>query len=183
MTPTTLTTPRLILRQWRDEDLEPFWAMGQDAAVMEFLLPFADRAESEASVRRFQDHIETHGFGFWALEEIGGAPFIGFTGLIHTAPIHPFAPAIEIGWRLARPYWGKGYAGEAAIAALAFGFDALKLDEIVSLTVPANKRSWTVMERIGMTRNPDDDFDNQRVPDGSPLKRHVLYRKSRSALS
>ncbi|MGV8995932.1 MAG: GNAT family N-acetyltransferase [Parvibaculaceae bacterium] len=179
MPPTTLETDRLILRQWRASDLEPFWAMGQDPQVMEYLLPFADRAASDAGAKRLTDHISAHGFGFWALEEKGGAPFIGFTGLIHVNPDRPFAPAVEIGWRLARAQWGKGYASEAARASLTYGFDTLKLDEIVSLTVPANTRSRAVMERIGMTRNPNDDFDNAAVPDGSPLKRHVLYRKSR----
>lgn len=177
--PTTLETDRLILRPWRQSDYADFWAMGQDAEVMEFLLPFADRAASDATADRLQNHIETHGFGFWALEKKNAAPFIGFTGLIHVGADKPFAPAVEIGWRLARPYWRKGYASEAARAALNYGFEKLKLDEIVALTVPANTRSRAVMQRIGMTRNPADDFDNAAVPDGSPLKRHVLYRLQR----
>jgi len=175
-----LTTPRLILRQWRDEDFDPFWAMGQDAQVMEFLLPFADRDASDDNAIRLRDHIQQHGFGFWALEEKDGASFIGFTGLLNVSDTNPFYPAVEIGWRLARPYWGKGYASEAAEAALAFGFEKLELDEIIAFTVPANTRSQAVMHRIGMVRNPADDFDHPRVPDGSPLKRHVLYRQSRS---
>ncbi len=172
----TLKTDRLILRPWQASDYAAFWAMGQDAEVMEYLLPFADRAASDASAGRLKVHIETHGFGFWALEEKDGAAFIGFTGLLHVDADKPFAPAIEIGWRLARPYWGTGYASEAARASLTHGFETLHLDEIVALTVPANTRSQAVMQRIGMTRDPADDFDNAAVPDGSPLKRHVLYR-------
>lgn len=177
----TIETERLILRPWQPSDRAPFWAMGQDAEVMQYLLPLTDRAASDAVAEKLNTHIEMHGFGFWALEEKGGAPFIGFTGLIHVSADKPFAPAVEIGWRLARAHWGKGYASEAARASLAYGFDTLKLNEIVSLTVPANTRSQAVMKRIGMTRNPDDDFDHAAVPDGSPLKRHVLYRLTRSA--
>lgn len=172
----TLTTQRLVLRQWRPEDLDPFWAMGQDSQVMEFLLPYADRTDCDANAARLRDHIDTHGFGFWALEVPGIAPFIGFTGLLNVNDANPFYPAVEIGWRLTRAHWGKGYASEAAEAALAFGFEELNLDEIIAFTVPANIRSQAVMRRIGMTHNPADDFDHPRVPDGSPLKRHVLYR-------
>lgn len=150
--------------------------MGQDAEVMEFLLPYADRADSDANAVRLRNHIDAHGFGFWALEASGVAPFIGFAGILNVNDANPFYPAVEIGWRLARPHWGKGYASEAAEAALTFGFETLKLDEIIAFTVLANIRSQAVMHRIGMTRNPADDFDHPRVPDGSPLKRHVLYR-------
>lgn len=174
-----LETERLILRPWRDDDFAPFWEMGRDREVMEFLLPLADRAASDAVAEKLKAHIETHGFGFWALEEKGGAPFIGFTGMIHVGDDLPFAPAVEIGWRLARPHWGKGFASEAAKAALAYGFMSLGLNEIVALTVPANRRSQAVMKRIGMRRDPKDDFLHPRVPDGDALKEHVLYRISR----
>ena len=176
--PTPLTTERLILRPWREEDYEPFAAMSADPAVMEFIAPLRDRAASDAIADRLAGHVEDHGFGFWALEAPGVAPFIGFTGLIHVDDDMPFAPAVEIGWRLARDHWGKGYASEAARAALAFGFDTLKLGEIVALTVPANLRSQAVMERIGMGRDPAGDFDHPKLPEGDPLRRHVLYRIS-----
>ncbi|MES1991169.1 MAG: GNAT family N-acetyltransferase [Pseudomonadota bacterium] len=175
----TLTSPRLILRQWGDENFAPFWAMAQDKKVMEFLLPLPTRNESDANALSFRDHIETHGFGFWVIEVPDVAPFIGFAGLLNVSDTNPFYPAVEIGWRLARPYWGKGYASEAATAALTFGFNTLRLNEIIAFTVSANLRSQAVMQRIGMTRNPADDFDHPGVPDGSPLKQHVLYRKSR----
>lgn len=177
----TLTTDRLILRPWRAEDRAPFAAMSADPEVMRYLMPVADRAASDAIADRLAGHIEEHGFGFWALEAPDVAPFIGITGLIHVGDDMPFAPAVEIGWRLAREHWGKGYASEAARASLAFGFDQLKLDEIVALTVPANSRSQAVMKRIGMSRDPADDFEHPRLADGDPLKSHVLYRITRDA--
>ncbi|MGB3810039.1 MAG: GNAT family N-acetyltransferase [Parvibaculum sp.] len=179
MTPTTIRTERLILRPWRDEDFDAFAAMSADPEVMEFLLPLPDRAASDEVARLLKAHIETHGFGFWAVEAPGIAPFIGFTGLLNVRPDAPYAPAVEVGWRLARSHWGNGYATEAARAALAYGFKELGLDEIVALTVPANIRSQQVMQRLGMTRNETDDFDHPRVPDGHVLKRHVLYRLRR----
>lgn len=183
MSGTTIETDRLILRPWRGDDFTPFWEMGQDSQVMEFLLPFADRAASDAVAEKLKAHIETHGFGFWALEEKGGSPFIGFTGIIHVGDDMPFAPAIEIGWRLARTHWGKGYASEAAKSALAYGFGTLGLAEIVALTVPANIRSQAVMKRIGMQRDERDDFLHPRLPDGDALKQHVLYRISRNGFA
>jgi RimJ/RimL family protein N-acetyltransferase len=180
MTPITLSTPRLILRPWRDDDATAFAAMFDDPAVMEFLLPFKDRAAIDAIIGRVRQHFAEHGFGWWAAELPGVAPFIGFIGLAQVNFEAPFTPAIEIGWRLARAYWGQGYATEGAKAALASGFTQLGLDEIVALTVPANRRSWRVMQRIGMKRDPADDFDHPRVPDGSPLKRHMLYRIDRT---
>jgi ribosomal-protein-alanine N-acetyltransferase len=179
MTPTTIRTERLILRPWRDEDADAFAAMSADPAVMEFLMPL-DRQASDAVAKRLRAHIETHGFGFWAVEVPGVAPFIGFTGLIHVGFEAHFAPAVEIGWRLARAHWGNGYATEAAKAALEHGFDPLGLDEIVALTVPANIRSRQVMQRLGMTRSEADDFDHPGVSDGNALKRHVLYRIRRA---
>jgi ribosomal-protein-alanine N-acetyltransferase len=182
MPPATLKTERLILRPWRADDFDAFAAMSADPEVMEFLMAPVDRAASDANAERLKAHIETHGFGFWALEIPGVAPFIGFTGLIHVSFDAPFVPAVEIGWRLARAHWGKGYAVEAAKASLEHGFGPLGLEEIVALTVPANIRSQQVMRRIGMTRNEADDFDHPRVPDGHPLKRHVLYRVKRDVI-
>jgi RimJ/RimL family protein N-acetyltransferase len=179
MTPITLPTPRLILRPWRAEDSEPFAAMFADPEVMEFLMPVADRAAIDGVIGRIQQHFDQHGFGWWAAEVPGVAPFIGFIGLSHVGFDAHFTPAVEIGWRLARRYWGQGYATEGARAALAAGFTQLGCNEIVSLTRPNNTRSRRVMERIGMTYDPADDFDHPRVPEGDPLRPHVLYRLSR----
>jgi RimJ/RimL family protein N-acetyltransferase len=166
----TLRTARLVMRRWREEDREPFAALNADPAVMEHFPGLLTRGESDALVDRIEAAFETDGFGLWALE-VGGE-FIGFTGLARPG----FRPEVEVGWRLARHAWGHGYASEAARAAVTFGFDEVGLTEIVSFTVPANVRSRAVMERIGMTRDPADDFDHPRVPAGSPLRRHVLYR-------
>jgi ribosomal-protein-alanine N-acetyltransferase len=134
------------------------------------------RAESDAMVDRIEAAFESNGFGLWAVEVVGGAPFIGFVGLaVPTFEAH-FTPAVEVGWRLAQEHWGRGYATEAAHAALEFGFASVGLDEIVSFTVPANIRSRAVMERLGMTHDEKDDFDHPRIPPGHPLRRHVLYR-------
>jgi RimJ/RimL family protein N-acetyltransferase len=175
----TLTTPRLRLRPWRDGDLPAFAAMNADLRVMEHFPRALDRAESDALAARVRDHFARHGFGAWAVEAPGVAGFIGFVGLTVPGFRAHFTPCVEIGWRLAYDHWGRGYATEAARAVLAFGFGRLGLDEIVSLTVPANRRSRRVMERLGMGRSPGDDFDHPALPEGSPLRRHVPYRLSR----
>jgi RimJ/RimL family protein N-acetyltransferase len=150
--------------------------MNADPAVMEFFLKPLDRAESDATAARIRDHFACRGFGPWAVEVPGVAEFIGFVGLsVPTFQAH-FTPCVEIGWRLARDHWGRGYATEAARAALEFGFGQLALGEIVSFTTALNLRSQRVMQRIGMTRSPADDFDHPAVPEGHPLRRHVLYR-------
>ena len=174
--PPTIQTSRLQLRPWRDDDLPAFAAMNADPRVMEFFPALKDRAESDASAARFNIHIARHGFGFWAVEVSGVADFIGFVGLKAVDFEAHFAPGVEVGWRLAYDHWGNGYASEAARASLDFGFQRLGLNEIVSFTVPANRRSWSVMERMGMTRDPADDFDHPSLPEGHPLRRHVLYR-------
>jgi ribosomal-protein-alanine N-acetyltransferase len=163
-------TPRLLLRPWRDEDVAAFGEMSADPAVMEYLPP-AD----EAWVTRARAHWEEHGFGQWIVEIPGEVSFAGVVGLGNVSFTAHFTPAIDVAWRLARPYWGHGYAAEAARAALDYGFGELGLREIVALTVPANRRSRRVMEHLGMTRSPADDFDHPRLPEG-PLRRHVLYR-------
>ncbi len=174
-----LRTDRLLLRPWRESDLEPFAALNADPAVMEHFPKPLDRAESDAFVGRIRAHFERHGFGFWAVEAPGIAELVGLVGLaVPTFEAH-FMPCVEIGWRLARPYWGKGYAGEAAHASLDFGFEQLGLDEIVSFTAKDNLRSQAVMQRLGMTSSPVDDFDHPNVPEGHRLRRHVLYRKRR----
>lgn len=170
-----LRAPRLLLRQWRDEDLAAFAAMSTDPAVMEFLVPMTAPGACEAWAARLMRHWREHGFGRWVVELPGAANFIGVVGLAWIPYEAHFTPAVEVAWRLARPYWGQGYASEAARVALDYGFETLGLGEIVAVTVPTNWRSRRVMERLGMTRDPKDDYDHPNVPDG-PLKRHVLYR-------
>jgi RimJ/RimL family protein N-acetyltransferase len=177
-----IRTERLLLRTWRPADLEPFAAMNADAQVRRYFPSVLSRAESDASVARIMAHFEERGYGFWAVEIPGITSFAGMVGLAYVTFDAPFAPCVEIGWRLAVPYWGRGYATEAARAALAFGFDALRLNEIVSFTVPDNLPSRRVMERIGMTHRPDEDFDHPSVSERHPLRRHVLYRIGRSAI-
>ena len=138
------------------------------------------RRECESEIATFEARFDEHGYGLWAVEVPGVAPCIGFIGLNLATFDAPFTPAVEVGWRLARDHWGNGYASEGARAALQFGFDTIGLDEIVSFTTPGNVRSWSVMERIGMTRDPADDFEHPRVPEGHPLRPHVLYRISRT---
>jgi RimJ/RimL family protein N-acetyltransferase len=174
-----LRTERLLLRQWRDEDLEPFAELNADPETMRFFVSPQARAESDAFAERSRQQIEDEGWGLWAVEVGGGAPFIGFVGLARPSFEAHFTPAVEVGWRLARGHWGHGYATEAARAALAYGFDELALDEIVSFTSPLNEPSRRVMERLGMSHDPADDFEHPRVPAGHPLRPHVLYRLSR----
>ncbi|WP_148599006.1 GNAT family N-acetyltransferase [Aquisphaera giovannonii] len=176
MTDPTIRTDRLLLRPWREDDLEPFAAMNADPAVMEYFARPLERAESEAFIARIRVHFAQNGFGFWAVEAPGVAPLVGLVGLARPAFLAHFTPCVEIGWRLARAYWGRGYATEAADAALGHGFDVLGLDEIVAFTTAANARSRAVMERLGMSRDPADDFDHPGLPQGHPLSRHVLYR-------
>lgn len=173
-------TERLLLREWRDEDREPFARMNADPLVAEFLAGPLSRDESDALVDRITLRWSEDGLGLWAIERRMDAAFLGFTGLALHRFEAPFMPAIEVGWRYAVDAWGHGYATEAARAALAFGFEERGLDEIVSFTVPANVRSRAVMERLRMRRDPADDFDHPNLPPDSPLRRHVLYRLSRA---
>ncbi len=137
------------------------------------------REESDDLVDRVDAGFDARGWGLWAVEVAGTAPFIGFVGLNPATFDAPFTPAVEVGWRLAREHWGRGYATEGARAALAFGFEDLALDEIVSFTTHGNTRSRHVMERLGMQHDPADDFDNPNAPEGNPLRAHVLYRLDR----
>jgi RimJ/RimL family protein N-acetyltransferase len=172
----SLQTARLLLRSWRDEDLTAFAEMSSDPAVMEYLVPLSSRGLSvEAWVTGKRAHWDEYGFGQWVVELPGEASFIGVVGLETVSYEAHFTPAVEVAWRLVRPYWGQGYATEAARAALDYGFREIGLSDIVALTVPANQRSRRVMERLGMTHDPADDFDHPRVPEGR-LRRHVLYR-------
>ncbi|HRX86853.1 MAG TPA: GNAT family N-acetyltransferase [Phycisphaerae bacterium] len=181
MKPATLQTSRLLLRPWRDADLPDFAALNADPRVMEFMPAMLTRAESDSAAAALRDHFARHGFGRWAVEIPGISDFIGFVGLHHVAFTAPFTPCVEIAWRLAAPHWGQGYATEAAQAALAFAFETLQLDEVVAFTVPTNTRSRRVMERLGMTRNPGEDFEHPKLPPGHPLRHHVLYRCTRPA--
>jgi RimJ/RimL family protein N-acetyltransferase len=146
---------------------------------MEHLPGPITREESDATVGRIDAHLAKHGFTFWAVEVPGEVSFAGFTGLVVPKFEAHFTPCVEIGWRLARPHWGKGYAVEAASVALRAAFGPLGLEEVVSLTVPANHRSRRVMERLGMHHVAADDFDHPLLPDGHRLRRHVLYRMAR----
>ena len=174
-----LETERLLLRRWRSTDLASFAALNADAEVMAHFPATLSRAESDAMVGRIEATFESRGFGLWAVEVRDDAPFIGFVGITPVLAETHFTPAVEVGWRLARPYWGRGYAVEAARAAIGFGFSELGLREIVSFTVPANVRSRRVMERLGMTYDPADNFDHPLLPMDNPLRRHVLYRLRR----
>lgn len=174
-----MRTERLILREWRDEDLAPFADLNADPLVMEHFPSALSREESDALAARIRANLAARGFGLWAVEVAGGAPFIGFVGLSVPAFEAPFTPCVEIGWRLARSAWGHGYATEAARAALAYGFTIVGLEEIVSFTAEGNLRSRQVMERLGMTRDPAEDFDHPRLAHCPRLVRHVLYRLGR----
>jgi ribosomal-protein-alanine N-acetyltransferase len=171
-----LETARLLLRPWRESDLCAFAALNADPGVMEHFPSVLDRAASDALARRIQAHFHRHGFGLWAVELPGVEDFIGFVGLAVLSFTAPFTPCVEVGWRLARRHWGRGYATEGARAAVEFGFGPAGLHELVSFTVPANRRSLAVMERLQMTHDSDDDFDHPGLPAGHALRRHLLYR-------
>jgi RimJ/RimL family protein N-acetyltransferase len=172
----TLRTERLILREWRDADLAPFAELNADPEVMRFFPDVLDRAASNTMAAGIMARMADDGFGLWAAEVPGVAPFIGFIGLARPRFTAHFTPAIEVGWRLARPFWGRGYAPEGAREAVRFGFTELGLDEIVSMTTPANLSSQRVMQKLGMRHDPADDFDHPMLPEGHPIRRHVLYR-------
>lgn len=171
-------TERLRLRQWRVADLAPFAALNADPRVMAFFPATLDRKASDAMADRCQSLIAERGWGFWAVERKESAQFIGFVGLHIPVPELPFSPCVEIGWRLACEYWGKGFASEAAQEALRVGFKLLDLPEIVSFTATGNVRSRAVMARLGM-REASDTFEHPLIPPGHPLRRHCLYRLSR----
>lgn len=172
----TLMTDRLILRPWREEDRTEFARMNADPRVMEFFPARLTRSESDAMLDRVTAHWEKRGFGWWALELRETGAFLGFTGLLVPSFTAHFTPCVETGWRLLAEHWGQGYATEAARASLNHGFNRQGLQEIVSFTAATNLRSRRVMERLGMTRDPADDFDREVIPMGHPLRPHVLYR-------
>ena len=171
-----LATDRLSLRRWRDADREAFARMNADARVMELMPGLLTREQSDEMVKRIEEHFELYHFGLCAAELRADGSFIGFIGIWVPEFQAAFTPCVEIGWRLGAEYWGQGLATEGARAIAAYAFEILELPELISFTVPANVRSRRVMEKLGMTRNAAEDFDHPRVPEGHPLRRHVLYR-------
>ncbi|TDQ77676.1 ribosomal-protein-alanine N-acetyltransferase/3-dehydroquinate dehydratase/shikimate dehydrogenase [Dongia mobilis] len=176
---TSLATARLLLRPWRESDKAPFAELNADPRVTATLAGSLTREESDAFADRIAAHIDEHGWGLWAIEVRDKSPFIGYAGLSRPSFEAPFTPCVEIGWRLAFPHWSHGYATEAALAVKAFAFDTLRLAEIVSFTTTGNLRSRAVIERIGLARDPADDFDHPRLGTDHPLRPHVLYRTRR----
>lgn len=177
----TLRTERLLLRPWRDADLDPYAALNADPEVMRFMPALLTRGESARSMESIRAHFAEHGYGRWAVEIPGVAPFIGFVGL-GWAPFEAhFTPACEVGFRLAAAHWRKGYATEASRAAIDHGFTRAGLDEIVSFTATINLPSQGVMKKLGLRRDPADDFDHPNLPSGHRLRRHVLFRLRRPA--
>lgn len=169
-----IETPRLILRQWQQSDHEPYILLNADPEVMEFFPSARTPGATVAQIDKLFASIDQHGYGFFAVERKDNHKFIGFTGLGNPGFKADFTPCIEIGWRLSKENWGQGFATEAALACLDFGFDQLGLDEIYSFTSVHNKRSKMVMHRIGMTKI--GEFDHPLIADGHVLKRHVLYK-------
>jgi RimJ/RimL family protein N-acetyltransferase len=176
-------TERLDLRHWYNSDRQPFARLNADARVMEFMPSVLAEQESSSLVDRIEAHFQRHGFGLYAAEIRSARRFIGYIGL--SVPVFQAAltPCVEIGWRLAREYWGQGLATEGAREVVRYAFEELNLQELVSFTVPANARSLAVMKKIGMTYDPKDDFDHPGLPNGHSLRRHVLYRLSHSKWS
>jgi len=171
-----VTTERLQLRRWRESDREPFARLNADPRVMEFLPRALSRDESNGLVDRIETHFEEHGFGLYAAELVEDRSFIGYIGLAVPRFTAHFTPCVEIGWRLALEHWGRGLATEGAREIVRYAFGELGLRELVSFTVPGNLRSRRVMEKLAMTHSPADDFDHPGLPEGDPLRRHVLYR-------
>jgi RimJ/RimL family protein N-acetyltransferase len=172
----TIETDRLLLRRWRESDKEPFAALNGDPDVMEHFPSMLDREQSDRLADQADSSFDEHGYGLWAVEVKGVHPFIGFVGLHLVGEEILAGGGVEVGWRLAKPAWGHGYAPEAATAGLRFGFEQIGLGEVVSFTSVGNANSRRVMEKIGMHCNPADDFDHPRIEPGHPLRRHVLYR-------
>lgn len=173
--PKALQTARLLLRDWRDDDLAPFAALNADPYVMRWFPKLLDQGESDAIAARIRAGLAQRGFGFWAVD-LPGTGFIGFVGLSVPRFEAHFTPCVEVGWRLARAHWGQGYATEAGMAALSYGFEVAGLTEIVALAVAGNAASRAVMTRLAMRHHPADDFDHPDVPPGDPKRRFVLYR-------
>jgi RimJ/RimL family protein N-acetyltransferase len=176
-----LRTERLLLRPWRDDDLEPFASLNADPRVMRHFPSVLTRAESDALAERIRAGLERDGLGLLAAETRDEARFIGFVGLARPKLSMPFSPCVEIGWRLAAEHWNQGYATEAARECVRWAFEDLGLDELVSFTAADNAASRRVMEKLGMRRDAGEDFDHPGLPAGHRLRRHVLYRLPRAA--
>ena len=175
----TISTERLILRPWREEDFEPFAKMNSDPRVMEYFPSILSHHESDDLAKRLSTKLQEQGWGLWAVSVLGISDFIGFIGLSEPSFNAHFTPAVEVGWRLAYDFWGKGYATEGALEALRYGFETLNLNQIVSFTAVQNRRSIEVMKRIGLHHDPVDDFNHPKLAEGHILRRHVLYRLNR----
>ena len=180
LTALKIETNRLLLRGWRDSDIEPWVAMNADPRVMEFFPRPYDRATAEDFAARARADLERDGFGWWVVEEKNGSPFAGVISLQAVPFRAAFTPANEVGWRFVFDKWGHGYATEGAKAALEFAFSQLGWREVIAMTSLLNVRSRRVMERLGMTRDPVDDFEHPRILEGHRLRRHVVYRIKRS---
>lgn len=178
-----LETERLILRRWTAADRPAFAALNADPTVMRHFPKRLDRAESDAMMSRIQDHFAEFGHGFGAAERKSDGALVGMVGLAQARFDAPVCPCVEIGWRLAPAFWGQGYATEAARAWLAYGFEALRLDEIVAFVVPPNRPSQAVMTRLGMTRDPGRNFEHPSLPLGHPLRPHWLFAKKRKPVA
>ena len=175
-----LETPRLLLRQWREKDIDGYHQMGQDARVMEFFPKLQDREDCEKMVQRFNEHFEKNGYGFWAAENKATGKVIGPIGLNIPTFEAAFNPSVEIGWRLNYESWGNGFATEGAERVLKFAFEELDEDRIVAFTAPGNVKSQNVMKRIGMKHLSEYDFDHPSIAAGHPLRRHAYYQILRS---
>jgi RimJ/RimL family protein N-acetyltransferase len=171
-----LETDRLVLRAWRDSDLDALCALCADPEVMRYLGPLQSRQELAAALARQQGYQRHHGYSFWPIERRDDGLFLGFCGLQPGAEGTPVEGAVEIGWRLRADAWGKGYAREAAVASLAWAWAGLGTPEVVAITNIGNTRSRGLMERLGMTRDPGEDFDHPALPEDNPLRPHILYR-------
>jgi len=178
--PEGFTTDRLILRRWRDSDREPFARLNADLRVMEFMPACLGRSESDQLVDRIDRHFAVHGFGLYAAELRAEQSFVGFIGLSIPAFDATFMPAVEVGWRIGFEHWGQGLATEGAREVIRYAFETLGLEGLVSFTTPLNLRSLRVMEKLGMTHDPSDDFEYQNLELGHRLRPHVMYRLSRA---
>jgi RimJ/RimL family protein N-acetyltransferase len=174
-----LVTPRLILRRWRESDLEPFAILNSDREVMEFFPSTLDIDQTLALIERSEKSFRDFGMGLWAVDEKESGEFIGCVGLIKPRAEAPFTPCEDVGWRLAKKYWGRGYAVEAAHASMKDGFERVGLAEIIAVTAELNLRSMRVMEKLKMTRDRADDFIHPVLEENSPLRPHVMYRMKR----
>jgi 3-dehydroquinate dehydratase/shikimate dehydrogenase len=175
-----IETPRLLLRNWKASDGAPFAALNTDSRVMEFMPRVLTAEESAAVVERIEAHFRVHGFGLFAAELRETGAFIGYVGLSVPHFQAKFMPCVEIGWRLAAEQWNRGLATEGARAVFGYAFQTLRLEEVISFTVPSNSASRRVMEKFGMRHDESDDFDHPDLPEGHALRRHVLYRLHKS---